>query len=378
MNISNIVHVLFICSLVIGSSCESISEISAKGFIGPYRIETTVDHQIARYYLEHQKESHPEDSSYIELIRQIEQEFDGTIPDTYQLKSISDKTSVDFATIFYCRKLISLSKNISIQEKFLHYLASARSGHWKPVIRENTAVILVPGFDYEATGSQSGANLLVPQKVISDLGVEVHFVDINPLGSVAENAQYLKQYIQNFKGTKDLIIAGPSSAGPAIHMTLGGLLSLNEVSKIKAWLNLGGIIGGSKILEWIDSGVTSGIWKYILWHHDWSPESFNSLKPEVSKQRLKQWTLPGHIQVVNYLGSSLSGQITNYAKDNYRIMRSMGPNDGLALLPDLIYEDGYTILAAGSDHFFAEDPELRLKSQALLAVMLDLIQINEK
>lgn len=377
MSGSEITKFILIISVFMSLSCESVSEIPAKGFVGPYEVETTVDHEIAKIYLADFAYESMGAKVYEEMIRQIELTYEKIIPDVSQLKSISEETSVDFATIFYCRKLLNQSKNRWIQKKFRTYLRSARSGQYHHDRYSNLSVILVPGFDYEATGAQTGADLSVPRKILSDSGMEVHFAKINPLGTVDENALYVSQMILDIKHSKDLIIAGPSSAGPAIHLALSKLLRPGESKQVKAWLNLGGIIGGSAVLEWIDSGFSSLIWSLILWHQDWRAESFDGLKTSVAKTRLSRFRLPDHIKVVNYLGLSLSGQISEYGKDKYLIMRSMGPNDGLALLPDMVYDDGYTILAPESDHFFARDPLIDLKTLALLDVMLDLVQNNE-
>lgn len=372
MSGSEITKFILIISVFMSLSCESVSEIPAKGFVGPYEVETTVDHEIAKIYLADIANESKRTKVYEAMIRQIELTYEKIIPDVSQLKSISEETSVDFATIFYCRKLLDQLKNRWIQKKFITYLNSVRTGQHHHDKYSNLSVILVPGFDYVATGSQTGADLSVPRRILSDSGVEVHFANINPLGTVAENALFVSQMILDIKHSKDLIIAGPSSAGPAIHLALSNLLSSEESKQVKAWLNLGGIIGGSAVLEWIDSGFSSLIWSLILWHQGWRAESFDGLKTSVAKSRLNRFRLPVHIKVVNYLGLSLSGQISEYGKDKYLIMRSMGPNDGLALLPDMVYDDGYTILAPESDHFFARDPMIDLKTLALLDVMVDL------
>ena len=52
-------------------------------------------------------------------------------------------------------------------------------------------------------------------------------------------------------------------------------------------------------------------------------------------------------------------------------MREDGPNDGLSLIPDLMVPNAYSILAPKSDHFFAEDPEIDIKTIALLKTILE-------
>jgi hypothetical protein len=51
-------------------------------------------------------------------------------------------------------------------------------------------------------------------------------------------------------------------------------------------------------------------------------------------------------------------------------MRSEGPNDGLGMLPDMVVPNSQTIIAPTSDHFFAEDPQIKEKSVALLKTVM--------
>jgi hypothetical protein len=59
--------------------------------------------------------------------------------------------------------------------------------------------------------------------------------------------------------------------------------------------------------------------------------------------------------------------------DKYCIMRSQGPNDGLAMLPDMVAPNSLSIIAPTSDHFFAEDPQIKEKTMAILNTVFDLL-----
>jgi hypothetical protein len=52
------------------------------------------------------------------------------------------------------------------------------------------------------------------------------------------------------------------------------------------------------------------------------------------------------------------------------MLRSDGPNDGLVLLTDVIAPGSLTVVALGSDHFFAEDPEIDRKTVALMKLVV--------
>jgi hypothetical protein len=82
------------------------------------------------------------------------------------------------------------------------------------------------------------------------------------------------------------------------------------------------------------------------------------------------------ILVINYLGLSLSGQLSKYSKDKYPLLISEGPNDGLTLLSDIIAPNSLTIIALGSDHFFAEDHRINDKTVALAKVVISYLDKN--
>jgi hypothetical protein len=48
-------------------------------------------------------------------------------------------------------------------------------------------------------------------------------------------------------------------------------------------------------------------------------------------------------------------------------------NDGLTLITEAL-APGYTVMAVGSDHFIREDPDIDMKTAALVPVLLRLIE----
>ena len=74
------------------------------------------------------------------------------------------------------------------------------------------------------------------------------------------------------------------------------------------------------------------------------------------------------------MGLPLSGQLSKYSKDKYPLLASKGPNDGLTLLRDVIAPNSLTIIALGSDHFFAEDPKINAKTIALTILVISYLE----
>ena len=75
--------------------------------------------------------------------------------------------------------------------------------------------------------------------------------------------------------------------------------------------------------------------------------------------------------MINYVGVPLSGQLSRFSRDKYPLLARLGPNDGLTLLPDVLVPGGLSYVAFGSDHFFAEDPQINARTVALLRLVLD-------
>jgi hypothetical protein len=77
--------------------------------------------------------------------------------------------------------------------------------------------------------------------------------------------------------------------------------------------------------------------------------------------------------MLQYVGAPLSGQIAAYVQGRYDDLKSLGPNDGLTLLADELIDGGVVITDIGLDHYYL-DPDIDLKTFALAAVVLDLLE----
>ena len=349
----------------------NVKKIPTRAEFHGYEIETTVDSDSAKYYLENYLTGKVTDLQLQRKIEMLEQANPETLPTRDDLKAISKDFSIDFAALHFVHRLLSQPGNPELQKQYLANLKNIRSQSIQ-FPKKNTVIMLVPGYDYIENGHITGADLKKPRKLLEQSGYEVVFVDIDPIGSVEENAAYLSERIRQEKHKK-IAVAGPSSAGPAIHLALGKLLSPQESKNVRAWLNLGGILQGSPLLDKFSTGPKGWLFSTIIWFKGWKRYSFESMYAELSRRRFQTLSVPRHIQIYNYLGLSLSGNISKFARDKYSMMMDEGPNDGLTLLPDIISPNSLSILSPTTDHFFAQDPEIDVKTLALLVTILQRI-----
>ena len=357
--------------LLLLNSCASVKQIPVEGKLYNYSIQTTVDDLRAKYYLENylpNKRTHKEFDLQIDFIHRKFKDF---LPSREELQEVSAMISVDFAALFFAHQLLKQKANSQLKDTFLENLNNVKN-KTANYPHKDILIMIVPGYDYVDYGAVTGADFARPRELLNIIGYPVHFIPIDPHGSVEENAELISSTILKNKHRK-MLIAGASSAGPAIHLSLGKLVNAMDLNNMLAWLNIGGILQGVPLLEKLSFGLRGILFKAIVWFKGWRMDSFKSMTTSISQKRFKTLKVPRHIKIINYLGLSLSGDISDFARDKYLMMRADGPNDGLTLLPDIIAPNGQSILAPKSDHFFAEDPEIDAKTLALLLTILQQI-----
>lgn len=337
-----------------------------------YTIDTTVDDDRARLYLENYLHGKPVPAGLARTFAELEQKIQNRLPTRGEMQKMGADFSLDFGALFFMHRLLSQPGNPALNRRYLQHLESVRSGNAR-FAKQEILIMLVPGYDYAENGHVTGADFKKPRALLEQAGYEVLFVDIDPIGSVEENAAYLSGKIAEHR-QRQIVIAGASSAGPAIHLALGHTAKRSDRANVKAWLNLGGILQGVPLLDQFSSGPKGWLFSAIIWFKGWKKHSFESMRAEISRQRFAALQVPRHIQVYNYLGLSLSGDISKFARDKYEMMRDEGPNDGLTLLPDAIAPNSFSILSPNTDHFFAQDPEIDKKTLALLLTIMERIR----
>ncbi|MGI9303697.1 MAG: hypothetical protein ACR2RB_13505 [Gammaproteobacteria bacterium] len=340
-------------------------------FLGE-RVNTTVDSEIARYYLDVYLAGRRNDADFDAKIDRVYRDYPHPQPTRDDLRKIAADFSVDFAALFFADRLWADKRNQRLQETFRRFIERdevVQRAHPNPFA--NYVILFVPGWDYAKLGHVTGANFAMPRILVTELGIENQLVEIPPNGSVEENADYLsKELIKYGRRGKKIIVVGASSAGPAIHLSIGEQLQGKQLQSIAAWVNIGGILRGSPLIDHYQQWPQRWLFNTVLWWENWDTEKVLSMSVQRSRKRFERLSLSDDVLVINYLGLSLSGQLGKYSRDRYPLLAPQGPNDGLTLLADVIAPGSITIIAMGSDHFFAEDPRIDAKTVALAKTVI--------
>ncbi len=330
-------------------------------------VATTVDSEIARYFLADYLAGKRTHANFDAALARLDAA--PGVPDREALAALAQATSVDVAALHFARRLRAQSCNASVHADMAKHLAVAADA---PVAASAYRVLFVPGWDYAANGHITGADFAAPRRLFAALGVDNVLVPLPPTGGVEENADALARAIrQHATSGKRLLLAGASSAGPAIHLALAERLRPDELAPIAAWLNLGGILHGSPLVDFAADAPQRWLLRPLFGVLGWDAQAIDSMSARTSRARFARLQLPPSLLVINYVGVPLSGQLSRFSRDKYPLLARLGPNDGLTLLPDVLVPGGLSYVAFGSDHFFAEDPQINARTVALLRLVLD-------
>lgn len=355
----------------------SIPQIPVRTEWAGRQIRTTVDSELARYYLEHYLKGERIRPELDGAIDTIERGIGDGVPSRALLKSITQTYSTDFTALILWQRILRDPSNRRAQnvfaEEFSRLKANKKGGAARlPLNQQDYLIVFAPGWLYKSQ-PETGADFAKPRQVLTDAGVKTALLEIEENGMVERNADVVAaQLIRFSRDTKKIIVVSASKAGPEVALALTKLQQSGAVHNVIAWVNIGGVLRGSALADTALTWPTSWFVKLFILGGK-SSKGIESLATGISIERASRTVLPADIAVVNYIGIPLSGQVSEGARFGYSLLREEGPNDGLTPIVDEIPSDSITIAELGLDHFFS-DPEIHIKTVALANTVLRLVE----
>lgn len=367
-----ILKILILVCVSLTFGCANIPKIPVKSQYLNETVDTTVDSKAAKYYLEHYFPNKDRNNKALEeSIKKLNRQFQNQLPDHSDLKQISMQFSNDFAALFYAEQLMKQPQNQRWFERFQFYLNNPSQNDQLFTLAKDYQVLVMPGWNYVDNGYLTGSDMALPRRLLTQMGIENHFLLPPSNGSVEDGATVLTQAILNNEhANKKIIVVGASAAGPAIHLTLGEKLSAQQQKNVVAWINLGGILQGSPLVDYFQKWPQKALMNMVFWYKNWDKNDVISMSNKVSRIRYKRLQTTDSLLIVNYLALALSGNLSDLSNSKYPLIMSEGPNDGLTLLPDAVAPRSATLIAVNSDHYFGEDERIEQKTTALLKTVL--------
>lgn len=362
--------------LLLQVGCASFERFPVEAELMEESIRTTVDSQSAQYYLNHYLQGERLDADLDARIDAIYRDFPESMPSREQLRRIAQRFSNDFAALFLADRLWQQQGNRMVQRSFHNYLSLSDDELFAPPQGvDDYQVLLVPGWNYANNGHITGSDFAAPRRLLDRLGVDHQLVLVPSNGSVMQSAEEIAASILRHSGAgRKIVMVGASAAGPSIHYTLGSRLRHDQLGDVVAWINLGGILHGSPLIDRFQRYPKKLFFDMALILMGWEHDEVMTMSAAASRRRVGELELPPELVVINYLGLSLTGSLSSLSTYKYPIIADEGPNDGLTPLVDIIAPNSTTLVATQSDHYFGEDPEIDRKTIAIVKTVLDMIR----
>lgn len=370
-----------ICSIIFWAtawlwvSCTSYPRIPASGEIAGKPMVTTVDSNLAKYYLENALGGGTKNPEFNHRIAGIDERYRTAVLNRQTLKMISQNTSPDFAALFLIKQLLSNPRNVKFQTNYLAETKRIKSvlkrNEWSHTARpalKRYEVLFVPGFHY-MTDKSSGADFANQRQFFHELGVRVDLLRTEEDGTVEENAAIIAANIRALRDA-DAILVSTSKAGPEVALALGKILAPDETARVKAWISVGGLIRGTPLADYATTWPQSWIVRLMFRYSRTGFQGIPGLTTAASQARMERIRIPASIMIVEYIAVPLSGDIYGSVESRYARLRKDGPNDGLTLLADELLPNGIAVIEPGIDHFYAA-PDIEVKSVALANVVAE-------
>src|SRR5260370_5719217 len=231
-----------ICSIILWAttwfwvSCTSYPRIPAGGEVAGKPIITTVDSNLAKYYLENALGGGGENPGLNNQIAGIDERYRTAALNRQTLKTISRNTSPDFAALFLIKQLLSNPRNLKFQTNYLAETKRIKSGlkrnEWSQIVRpalNRYEVLFAPGFHY-LTDKSSGADFANQRQFFRELGVRVELLRTEEDGTVEENAAIIAANIRALRDA-DAILVSTSKSGREVALALGETLAPDETAR---------------------------------------------------------------------------------------------------------------------------------------------------
>lgn len=377
-SLAGIISSTLLVAVLVGLVDHGEAQHLAVGTIGGQTVTTTVDSELAGHYL---GTCAATPSAASEFIETIVSRYDAKPLDHITLQQLSAETSLDFATSYFSRRVLSRSDNSHLQQKFRQELQRWRVSVLEPspieIGHASYRILFVPGFHYRSD-PHTGADFDGPRTYLNRFGFDTALIETQEDGTVEENAETVANHIRREGSTgRSLIVVSTSKGGVEAAVALGRLLDDTELGTVKAWVSIGGLLRGTYLADHATVWWKRWFVGLAFWVSGIDDRSLPGLTVQTSRNRFASLTFPKQLYMLQYIAVPLSGQVSRDVMDRYRELSAFGPNDGLTLLADELVPGGHVILEPGLDHFY-RDRDINLKALALAIVVMRETAVKER
>ncbi len=277
--------------------------------------------------------------------RQTVADRGGSVPDGATLRQLTQTEGVEFATACYFQAILAAPEHGA-------FVAAVDAQPPVPIAaRSRLHLLLVPALYYKELPEYGGDGRAVAE-IARACGLEVTVVPLLSKGTLRANAEILWQTLCAAQGDA-LVLFSLSVGGGTVRLMLDEHADDPQLARLAGWVNVCGLVRGIPLAERLLRNPlrrlhVATLCKVIGLDFGLVRE----LDPAHPAWRA-ELALPETLCVVNLIGTPLHSHVQQRSLfKRYTWMQELGPNDGMALLPDLIVAPGLVYPLWGADHYF--------------------------
>ena len=343
--------------------------ISVEGTLFGRPFQANVDHELAKSMLTNRA-----DSSVIQLFS----DYRTHELNTETLSEITQRYSMDVATLFFAKRVYEQEKNKQLIDFYLTAVDTLPLEDPLSAFSflQDYFIAFVPGFRYQHM--DNGGDFLPQRRLLDSAGIPFEIINIEDVGLPSVNAQIVASRLQELNNIhSNIIVISVSKGGLETAIALGKLAPPDNLSSVKAWINVGGILKGSPIADhWGKPFMRFIMSNGLFWKRFWTSSDLRAdvggLTREMSYvngvKKYNEWSIPNQIKTISLIAAPLAREKVN------RLFSA--PNDGFSYLPDAMTENCAVVMEMGLNHFF-NDVDLNVRMAVLLRYIVNLVTNHE-
>ncbi len=231
-------------------------------------------------------------------------------------------------------------------------------------------LLAVPGWRYQSH-PERGADLESVRRLARSLGMDHESVDTDEDGTVEANAAVIAERLRA-PHDRPIVLFSVSKGSAEVARALELLAPdpSDRRSRIAAWINVNGLIGGTPLADRLMKAPARWVVAMMLAARGGSMATIESMTTRERRGVRDRLQLPSDLLVVNYQAAPFADAVGAHALMGFWLLSHLGPNDGVSLLADALVADAITLIEPGTDHFLGL-PDRDHRIEALLRATID-------
>ncbi len=269
--------------------------------------------------------------------------FDGRIPAAIELAKLAKAEGIDLATMAFCQAVRVAKEN----REFVEAVDLQEIG--QTTDRKITLLIL-PALFYEEHPEVGGDGAHIAS-IAKACGIDARIVQTISRGGIDDDLPIILKALREIEDGEIWMVT-LSKGAAEWRCLLQQFADQFPLDRVTTWFNVGGLPNGCNLMDLMTRSrlrrIKARAFCQVI-RMDY--KSFLEFRTDDPRYQIPL-QVPEHIQVINVVGAPLTCHVEKSMQTRFTMLKHLGPNDGMVLLPKALWMPGNIYPVLGADHFF--------------------------